>query len=958
MNFNKSGDASRARPGKHFWILLGCLGVIFGAFFFKSFLPQYVLHNNDTPLGALDAAAARLPALISGCWVDLNWVGFEGPAAPPDASTFFRWLAGAVGYAKFWTPLAQIILGLCAWVFFRSLKLSPFACLLGGLAAALHSDFLSNACWGQQSRPLALAAVMLALAAMQARGGWRGWARVLLGAAAVGWGIMEGFDVAAMFSVVAGMYVLLQPSAEEFLVPSGFERSFIICVMNVGFIAALIFIAPMVSSVVGVSALLIRVCIGAVAVVWNYSFLANSPTLNRLAFGASRASVLAGFSALVAAQFIVGLVNTQIKGVAGAQGDTQSKAERWDWATQWSMAKIETLGFIVPGLFGYRMDTPQGLPEDLQKDYVGGQYWGSMGRDAVWDKYFESGKTSPPGQGFLRHSGGGSYAGPLLMTVVLMALLQSLRGKNSPFTPAQRRWVWFWSGLAVGSLLLAWGKHAPFFKPIYYLVPMANVVRSPGKFVLIWDWAMLVLFAYGVHALAKKYLEPAPAATKANWWSAAPSFDRKWVVGSVAVFGAGVLAWLIYSSSAAALRRHLEFVMFDPNTAADIARFSISRVGWFVFFLALGLGALLLVVQRKFAGVNAKWGVALLGAVLVLDLAHANRPWIIYWDYTKKYATNDVLEFLRKDAHEHRAVGIPPWLLDAFQFDERLRGTEQYLDQLYRIEWAQHHFQSMDIQSLDVVQMSRPPEDFVAYESALAVHSGATLPLVTRKWELTNTRYILAHSALVDFFNKQFDPGKERYRAALRFDITPKPGVDRPRMLEDLTAVTNANGAYALVEFTDALPRAKLYSHWQSGVADTNALTTLGDLQFNPAQTVLVAEPIPAAATNDAPGTVEFTSYAPKHIKLKAKASAPSVLLLNDRYAAAWQVRVDGQPTQLLRCNYLMRGAQVPAGEHTVEFIFQPDIKPLYLTCAGLAVTLLVGLGLLIASRRTEATKA
>ena len=867
--------------------------------FYRSFLSANVIHNNDTPVGVLLESSAKLPGLFYGNWVDLNWLGTEQPSAPPDGSNIFRWAAGNFAFAKFWTPLAQIILGLCAWAFFRALKLSPIACLLGGLAAALHSDFLSNACWGQQSRPLALAAVMLALAAVQARNGWRSWARVFLGGAAVGWGIMEGFDVAAMFSVVVGVYVLLQP--------------------------------------------------------W---FEGEGTTKGGKVFsGMARATVLAGFSALVAAQFIVGLVNTQIKGVAGSQGDTQSKAEHWDWATQWSMAKIETLGFIVPGLFGYRMDTPQGLPEDLQKDYVGGQYWGSMGRDAVWDKYFDSGKTSPPGQGFLRHSGGGSYAGPLLMAVVLMAVLQSLRGKNSPFTPAQRRWVWFWSVLSVGSLLLALGKHAPFFKPIYYLVPMANVVRSPGKFVLVWDWAMLVLFGYGVHAIAKKYLEPAPAAAKNNWWSAAPSFDRKWVVGSVAAFGAGVLAWLIYSSSAVALRRHLEFVMFDPNTAADIARFSISRVGWFVFFLALGLAALLLVVQRKFAGANAKWGVALLGAVLVLDLAHANRPWIIYWDYTKKYATNDVLEFVRKDAHEHRVVGIPPWLLDAFQFDERLRGQEQYLDQLYRVEWAQHHFQNMDIQSLDVVQMSRPPEDFVAYESALAVRSGATLPLVTRKWELTNTRYILAHSALVDFFNKQFDPGKERYHAALRFDITPKPGVDRPRMLEDLTAVTNANGAYALVEFTGALPRAKLYSYWQFGVADTNALKTLSDSQFDPAQTVLVAEAIPAAATtNAAPGTVKFTSYAPKHIQLKANAAAPSVLLLNDRYAAAWQVRVDGQPVRLLRCNYLMRGAQVPAGEHTVEFLFQPDIKPFYLTCAGLVVTFLVSLGLLLVSRRAPAS--
>ena len=105
---------------------------------------------------------------------------------------------------------------------------------------------------------------------------------------------------------------------------------------------------------------------------------------------------------------------------------------------------------------------------------------------------------------------------------------------------------------------------------------------------------------------------------------------------------------------------------------------------------------------------------------------------------------------------------------------------------------------------------------------------------------------------------------------------------------------------------------------------------------------MLVAEnlppPDPASATNAIAGTVEFVSYAPKHIVLKAQTAVPAVLLLNDKYDPNWQVTVDGQSAALLRCNFLMRGVQVPKGEHRVEFHFRPPINSLYVSLAAIAL--------------------
>ena len=111
---------------------------------------------------------------------------------------------------------------------------------------------------------------------------------------------------------------------------------------------------------------------------------------------------------------------------------------------------------------------------------------------------------------------------------------------------------------------------------------------------------------------------------------------------------------------------------------------------------------------------------------------------------------------------------------------------------------------------------------------------------------------------------------------------------------------------------------------------------------------------LPTAATNENSGTVEFKSYAPKRIIFDANAGAPSVLLVNDKYDPNWRVTVDGKPAKLLRCNYLMRGVQVPPGQHTVEFDFSVPNKPLYVTLTGISLAVLLCGALFFISRNPK----
>src|SRR5690242_21142175 len=67
-------------------------------------------------------------------------------------------------------------------------------------------------------------------------------------------------------------------------------------------------------------------------------------------------------------------LGTNIKGVVGSQQDPETKAAQWHWATQWSLPKLESLSLVVPGLFGYRLDTPDRKSTRLNSSHMSISY--------------------------------------------------------------------------------------------------------------------------------------------------------------------------------------------------------------------------------------------------------------------------------------------------------------------------------------------------------------------------------------------------------------------------------------------------------------------------------------------------------------------------------------------------------------------------------------------------------
>ncbi len=887
----------------------------------KSFVPGYVAFSNDGPLGEQNTAWQRFPDTLTGSWDDLNNIGIPVGASAPTITSLETWILGPVGYSKFYVPIALFILGLGAWTFFRQLKLSPLAATLGALATALNSNYVGNACWGTAPQQIAMAMVFFALALVMANTDetpWLvRWSRLALAGMAVGVSVMEGADNGAIFSLFVAGYVFFKSLVER-----------------------------------------------------------TAPAMEKIGRGIGHVAVIAIFAGLIAAQTIISLLGAFASGTAGMgqNSSMESPQVHWDWATQWSLPKKETLGVIVPGVFGYRLDTPTDMMDSVTNvtgSYAGGEYWGGIGRSPSLDRWFDGGERGPRPTGaniMTRFGYGGYYAGILVVLVVLFAMAQSFRKENSIFPQMQRRLIWFWIASLIIALLLSWGRFAPFYQ-FLYMLPYFSTIRKPAKFLAIFYLAMVIIFAYGIDGLNRRYLQavtekssgkPIPLSVRfKNWWTNC-IFDRNWILFCIGVFILSVISCSIYNSSGASMIHYLGKVDFpnDPNypMARQVFDFSVGQFEWFLLLLAIAIALFILVLGGAFSGKFAWLGGLLLGTFIVIDLARADLPWIIHWDYKQKYdlvkddptlshSTNPIINILRDKPYEHRVTDL--------QSDGRF-------ETVYRIEWMQHHFPYYNIQCSDIIQSSRVASDLAAYDMVL--HATPDKPyLLPRRWQLTNTRYFLAPANYLDQINDQIDPAQHRFHYVQRFNIVPKPGVDNPTEWQQLTAVTDTNGEDALIEFTGALPRAKLYTHWETNSlaefknfttnnfdmasllifdsAGTNGFLTLQKLtspNFDPNQTVLLGAPLPEGTPGGADrqnsGTVDFKSYSPKDIVLSAQASAPSILLLNDRYDPNWHVLVDGKPAPLLHCDFIMRGVYLTPGSHTVEFLFIQPHGPLFIT--------------------------
>ena len=84
--------------------------------------------------------------------------------------------------------------------------------------------------------------------------------------------------------------------------------------------------------------------------------------------------------------------------------------------------------------------------------------------------------------------------------------------------------------------------------------------------------------------------------------------------------------------------------------------------------------------------------------------------------------------------------------------------------------------------------------------------------------------------------------------------------------------------------------------------------------------------PAVTAAPADSTDTIVLTAYAPNELRYHYKAAADRLAVFSEiYYPNGWKAEVDGAPVDVLRADWTLRAASLPAGEHDLVMRFKPD---------------------------------
>lgn len=220
------------------------------------------------------------------------------------------------------------------------------------------------------------------------------------------------------------------------------------------------------------------------------------------------------------------------------------------------------------------------------------------------------------------------YAGALVVALLILGFAYARR---------DRRW-WFFVGLSVFALTIAFGGHTPVYRLWYELLPGTKRFRAPSISFFLVSMSLVAMAAITLEAIAAR-LDARPARTRAGEADAAlPNFG-KWLLG----IGALAVVGLLVAAGG------------DDGTARAAAR----SAGWlrFAAFLGVVLGLLWAWSRRALTPMALALALA---TVTVVDLWIVDRRFFEVRESPEEtFPADGVVAFLRSQPQPSRVWVLP-----------------------------------------------------------------------------------------------------------------------------------------------------------------------------------------------------------------------------------------------------------------------------------------------------------
>ncbi len=173
-------------------------------------------------------------------------------------------------------------------------------------------------------------------------------------------------------------------------------------------------------------------------------------------------------------------------------------------------------------------------------------------------------------------------------------------------------------------------------------------------------------------------------------------------------------------------------------------------------------------------------------------------------------------------------------------------------------------------------------------------------------------------------------PGLQRIEVTLSEPIATNSA--RVKKLFNLLGVKNVlryqNNQWQTTLNEDAFPRTFLVDNYIVEPDPQKILDKIYDPNFDLSITVILEEPYlgsyPVLQDDTPQNKAEIVSYEPQKVVITTRSDSSKLLFLSDNYYPGWKAYVDDTETKIYRANFSFRAVSVPAGTHSIKFIYDP----------------------------------
>ncbi len=585
------------------------------------------------------------------------------------------------------------------------------------------------------------------------------------------------------------------------------------------------------------------------------------------------------------------------------QSNNRQGETTYQQVVSYALPHRQALSFLMPDFFGNPTAHHYFDLTTLRETIVGNNALGQP--------------TDPPHTidwGTKNYVEGGGYVGVLPLLLALIGALFS-----------RRRERWFFGGLAVLSLLLAFG--TPLYALIYYGLPFFSQLRTPFRWLYPFDFSAAVLAGLGADWLWRRGIE-SPGFGLVNRRasnrdaSVAPfgALDSRshvlsrflpWLPMGIGVVGLGFLALSFVErarSVALAGRILASRADLQRSFGSGAVLYSYELRNLAIFFCLLAAGGLLVGLLAASNGKRAKGDrvlapglrevvAALIVLLVVGDLFYFGTRFVSEEPASILAQRTDLSAVLPANPAGPRVatLGDPEVLqpnLGVILGVPSIAAYDTIIPERFVKLWS----------------LVEPPGDLPYNKIGLLHHpSSLSSPIL----DLLDVRYVLTESPVGD------------------------PSV----------RLVGQFGAVRVYERPSVLPRAFVVGRARWVPNENGALAAMKEPSFRPSEEVVLEGSSEGRIQNPGGGgTATITSYQLDRVVVDVSASGPSWLVLSDGNADGWQATIDGASAPILMADGDLRAVSLTAGQHRVDFEYRP--LPLrigaYLTFLGLIVLGLV----------------